>query len=99
MVLGGDIFIIKHFLEHLKASRKIHEVTISNLLHFVRDYHQKGYNNINITIQDLLQFIQNSEVVLTMIYEGVEEIGFPASDRKKIIKGWWEEFENSIASI
>ncbi|RHZ58182.1 hypothetical protein Glove_375g14 [Diversispora epigaea] len=94
-----DRYWLTVFSDVFQRSRKIHEVTISNLLHFVRDYHQKGYNNINITIQDLLQFIQNSEVVLTMIYEGVEEIGFPASDRKKIIKGWWEEFENSIASI
>ncbi|CAG8577297.1 8651_t:CDS:2 [Diversispora eburnea] len=94
-----DRYWLTVFSDVFQRSRKIHEVTISNLLNFVRDYHQKGYNNINITIQDLLQFIQNSEVVLTMIYEGVEDIRFPASDRKKIIEGWWDEFENSIASI
>ncbi|CAG8554548.1 9420_t:CDS:2 [Acaulospora morrowiae] len=95
MIKFIDRYWMTVFSDIFQKSRKIQEITISNLLYFIRSYQHRGINGF--TIQELQQFIQNSEIVLTMLYDGVEGT-WSIFERSKMIRSWWDEFVNSVST-
>ncbi|CAG8437503.1 1710_t:CDS:2 [Acaulospora morrowiae] len=95
MIKFIDRYWMTVFSDIFQKSRKIQEITISNLLYFIRACQHQGINGF--TIQELQQFIQNSEIVLTMLYDGVEGT-WSIFERSKMIRSWWGEFVNSVST-
>ncbi|CAG8477050.1 456_t:CDS:2, partial [Racocetra fulgida] len=59
------------FSDVFHQSRKIKEVVITNVLDFLRIYQRSDV--ADLTIQEVMHFIQNSELILKMIYDDIEE--------------------------
>ncbi|CAG8554051.1 14025_t:CDS:2, partial [Acaulospora colombiana] len=80
MIKFIDRYWMTVFSDIFQRSRKIKEVTIPSLLYFIHTCQQQSVNKL--TIQEMMQFIQNSEVVLMAIYDGVEGTIRSASERE-----------------
>ncbi|KAF0521893.1 pin domain-containing protein [Gigaspora margarita] len=94
MIKFIDRYWITVFSDVFHQFRKIKEVIISNILDFLRVYQRS--DGANLTIQDVMQFIQNSELILKMIFDDIEETIESISEREQLVKNWWSEFEHSL---
>ncbi|CAG8653962.1 15145_t:CDS:2, partial [Cetraspora pellucida] len=96
MIKFIDRYWMTVFSDAFHQSRKIKEVVISNVLDFLRIYQRSDV--ADLTIQEVMQFIQNSELILKMIYDGIEETVDLVGEREQLVKNWWSEFEHSLRS-
>ncbi|CAJ0884624.1 13308_t:CDS:2 [Entrophospora sp. SA101] len=100
------------FSEVFQDSRTIQEVTIVNARSFIdqwqnssnKNYSNLSYNynmiddnnNNSLTIRELVQFIQNSETIIKLIYSDLKGTNLSISQLNAITEKWWQEFQASL---
>ncbi|CAG8446985.1 5595_t:CDS:2 [Ambispora gerdemannii] len=86
---------ISVFSEIFDQAYQIQSMTI-RLHSFVNQWELKQRRNvytINLTVQDIITFLQSAEVVLRMIYSKYAEATFPVVT---ITDNWWMEFKKTL---
>ncbi|CAG8445622.1 3683_t:CDS:2 [Ambispora leptoticha] len=84
---------ISVFSEVFDQAHQIQSMTV-RLHSFVDQWQVKQRKNtINLTVQEILTFLQSAEVVLRMVYNKFTETNFPVVT---ITNNWWTEFKRTL---
>ncbi|GBB93655.1 hypothetical protein RclHR1_22040002 [Rhizophagus clarus] len=73
---------------------------IKNMISFISQWENYRINGKdNFIIGDIVQFVENSEIILMMVCADVKRNNITTIDLKQVTKNWWNEFESSLTMI
>nr|CAG8528514.1 11999_t:CDS:2 [Entrophospora candida] len=85
-----DRFWFTTFSDVFQNSRTMNEIIINT-----KEILGKWYNE-PITVREMMQFIQNSEAILRLIYKNAHGVGLTMHDTNLMAQNWWDEFQATL---